>query len=129
MARKPDGYQTLLGDEGTQLSGGERQRISIARAFLKNAPILIMDEPTSSLDAIAEASVFAALRALMANRTTIVIAHRLSTVRDADKILVLDGGKIIGAGKHEELLKSVPLYQELCQKLSMANRPATEVAS
>lgn len=126
IMRKPDGYQTLLGDEGTQLSGGERQRISIARAFLKNAPILIMDEPTSSLDAIAESSVFTALRRLMVDRTTIVIAHRLSTVRDADQILVLDGGTIIGAGKHEELLSSVPLYQELCQKLSMANKPIIE---
>ena len=109
------------------LSVGERQRIEIVRALLLNPKLLIMDEPTSSLDAIAEASVFTALRALMANRTTIVIAHRLSTVRDADVILVLDDGKIIGAGKHEELLQSVPLYQELCQKLSMANRPAAEV--
>lgn len=126
IMRKPEGYQTLLGDEGTHLSGGERQRISIARAFLKNAPILIMDEPTSSLDAIAESNVFTALRALMAHRTTIVIAHRLSTVRDADQILVLDGGAIIGAGKHEELLQRVPLYHELCQKLSMTTKPVAE---
>ena len=129
---KPEGYQTKLGaEDGTQLSGGERQRISIARAFLKQAPILILDEPTSSLDARAESSIFATLDELMANCTTIVIAHRLSTViahrlstvRDADKILVLDDGKIIGEGKHEELLRTVPLYLELCEKLAMGNLP------
>ncbi|HEX4948113.1 MAG TPA: ABC transporter ATP-binding protein [Blastocatellia bacterium] len=134
ILQKSDGYQTRLGDDGIQLSGGERQRISIARAFLKNAPVLIMDEPTSSLDARSEANVFAAMRALMADRTTIVIAHRLSTVRDADKILVLDGGAIVGAGTHEELLLRVPLYRELCQKLSINSdignkeQPAWEVA-
>jgi ABC-type multidrug transport system fused ATPase/permease subunit len=121
---KEDGFQTKLGgDEGIHLSGGERQRISIARAFLKNAPILIMDEPTSSLDARAEASIFDSLRELMADRTTIVIAHRLSTVRDADKILVLDDGRIIGEGKHEELLRRVVLYRELCERLAMSNIP------
>ena len=125
---KEDGYQTKLGgDEGIYLSGGERQRISIARAFLKNAPILIMDEPTSSLDARAEASIFETMRELMAERTTIVIAHRLSTVRDADKILVLDGGRIIDEGRHEELLQRVPLYRELCARLAMGNIPATQV--
>ena len=122
IMHKPDGYQTKLGEDGTQLSGGERQRVSIARAFLKNAPILILDEPTSSLDARAEASIFEALRDLMTNHTTIVIAHRLSTVRDADKILVLDNGQIVGEGTHEELLVSVPLYNELCQRLAMANK-------
>ncbi len=127
IMRKEHGYQTLLGgDEGIHLSGGERQRISIARAFLKNAPILIMDEPTSSLDARAESSIFDSLHELMADRTTIVIAHRLSTVRDADKILVLDDGKIIGEGRHEELLQSVPLYQELCARLAMGNLPAQQ---
>jgi ABC-type multidrug transport system fused ATPase/permease subunit len=124
IMRKENGFQTLLGgDEGTHLSGGERQRISIARAFLKNAPILIMDEPTSSLDARAEASIFDSLRELMADRTTIVIAHRLSTVRNADKILVLDGGKIVGEGRHEELLMRVPLYRELCARLAMSAVP------
>ena len=127
IMRKPEGYQTKLGTEdGTQLSGGERQRLSIARAFLKNAPILILDEPTSSLDARAESSIFESLHELMERRTTIVIAHRLSTVRDADKILVLDGGRIIGEGRHEELLTSVPLYRELCERLAMANIPAAE---
>src|SRR5262249_7313762 len=109
---RPERYKTKLGaEDGTQLSGGERQRISIARAFLKNAPILILDEPTSSLDARAESNIFASLRRLMAGRTTIVIAHRLSTVRDADKILLLDGGRIIGEGRHEELLRTAPLYR------------------
>lgn len=128
IMRKDHGFETQLGgDEGIYLSGGERQRISIARAFLKNAPVLILDEPTSSLDARAEASVFDSLRELMAERTTLVIAHRLSTVRDADKILVLDGGQIIGEGRHEELLQTVPLYQELCARLAMGNAlPATE---
>ncbi|HMV82382.1 MAG TPA: ABC transporter ATP-binding protein [Blastocatellia bacterium] len=124
ITRKEDGYQTRIGGyDGIHLSGGERQRISIARAFLKNAPILILDEPTSSLDARAESSIFESLAELMAHRTTIVIAHRLSTVRDADKILVLDGGHIIGEGRHEELLMSVPLYRELCARLAMGNIP------
>ncbi|HKQ72906.1 MAG TPA: ABC transporter ATP-binding protein [Blastocatellia bacterium] len=124
IMRKEDGYQTRLGGEdGIQLSGGERQRISIARAFLKNSPILIMDEPTSSLDARAESSIFDSLRELMAHRTTIVIAHRLSTVRDADRIFVLDEGRIIGDGRHDELLRRVPLYRELCALLAMGNIP------
>src|SRR5699024_10724872 len=97
ITRLPHGYATQLGDEGTQLSGGERQRVAIARALLRNAPLLILDEPTSALDARAEAHIFAALEQLMHNRTTFVIAHRLSTVRHADKILVLDGGRVVGA--------------------------------
>jgi ABC-type multidrug transport system fused ATPase/permease subunit len=126
---KPEGYATKLGSEdGTQLSGGERQRLAIARAFLKRAPILILDEPTSSLDARAESSIFAALRQLMAECTTIVIAHRISTVMDADRILVLDGGRIVGEGRHEELLRTTPLYRELCEKLAMGNLPATKEA-
>ncbi|MEO6725705.1 MAG: ABC transporter ATP-binding protein [Blastocatellia bacterium] len=127
ILRKQQGYGTKIGSEdGTQLSGGERQRISIARAFLKDSPILILDEPTSSLDARAESNIFDSLRHLMEERTTIVIAHRLSTVRDADKIVVLDGGQIIGQGRHEELLMTVPLYRELCEKLAMGNLPAMQ---
>ena len=91
----------------------------MARAILKNAPILILDEPTSSLDAISEEIVFAALRRLRAGRTTIVIAHRLSTVRDADRILVLDGGRIAAQGRHEELLKTSQLYRRMCARLSV----------
>ncbi len=121
ISRLPRGYLTRLGDgeDGVQLSGGERQRVSIARALLRNAPILILDEPTSSLDARAEAHIFEALKKLMAGRTTFVIAHRLSTVRHADKILVLDGGRVVGFGRHEENLESVPLYRELCERLAV----------
>jgi ABC-type multidrug transport system fused ATPase/permease subunit len=119
IARMPKGYQTEIAQAGGSLSGGERQRLSVARAILKNAPILILDEPTSSLDSISEEIVFAALRRLRAGRTTIVIAHRLSTVRDADRILVLDGGEIAAQGRHEELLKSSQLYRRMCARLSV----------
>lgn len=115
----PEGYDTLLGDAGSQLSGGERQRVSIARALLKNAPVLIMDEPTSALDSRSESHIFTALRQLMKNRTTIVIAHRLSTIRNADKILVLNGGQIAGEGRHQELLQTNDLYRELYDRLLM----------
>jgi len=115
----PKGYDTEIAEAGGGLSGGERQRLSVARAILKNAPILILDEPTSSLDAISEEIVFAALRRLRAGRTTIVIAHRLSTVRDADRILVLDGGQIAAQGRHDELLKSSRLYRRMCARLSV----------
>jgi ATP-binding cassette subfamily B protein/subfamily B ATP-binding cassette protein MsbA len=119
----PEQYASTLGEAGSQLSGGERQRISIARALLKDAPILILDEPTSALDSRAEAKVFQALRRLMKGRTTIVIAHRLSTIRDADKIVVLDGGEIVDAGRHEELLARNQLYRELCERLSLGALP------
>lgn len=117
IERMPDGYDTLLGDSGSQLSGGERQRVSIARALLKDAPVLILDEPTSSLDSRSESRIFTALKRLMKNRTTIVIAHRLSTIRDADKIIVVDGGQIVAQGKHEELLRENGLYLELYERL------------
>jgi ATP-binding cassette subfamily B protein/subfamily B ATP-binding cassette protein MsbA len=119
ISRLPKGYDTEIAEAGGGLSGGERQRISVARAILKNAPILILDEPTSSLDAISEEIVFAALRRLRAGRTTIVSAHRLTTVRDADRILVLDGGKIAAQGRHDELLKSSQLYRRMCARLSV----------
>jgi ATP-binding cassette subfamily B protein/subfamily B ATP-binding cassette protein MsbA len=119
IARLPKGYDTEIAEAGGSLSGGERQRLSIARAILKNAPIQILDEPTSSLDAISEEIVFAAVKRLRAGRTTIVIAHRLSTVRDADRILVLDGGKISAQGRHEELLESSELYRRMCARLSV----------
>jgi ATP-binding cassette, subfamily B, bacterial len=119
VSRLPQGYDTEIAEAGGGLSGGERQRLSVARAILKNAPILILDEPTSSLDAISEEIVFAALRRLRAGRTTIVIAHRLSTVRDADRILVLDGGHIAAQGRHEDLLKSSQLYRRMCARLSV----------
>lgn len=119
IMKLPNGYDTVLGKDGVQLSGGERQRVSIARALLRDAPLLILDEPTSAVDARAESHIFAALRRLMQNRTTFVIAHRLSTVRHADMILVLDSGRVIGAGKHEQNLESVPLYRELCERLAV----------
>ena len=119
ITRLPKGYDTDIAEAGGSLSGGERQRLSVARAILKDAPILILDEPTSSLDAISEEIVFAALKRLRAGRTTIVIAHRLSTVRDADTILVLDGGRICAQGRHEELLTSSQLYRRMCARLSV----------
>ena len=119
ISRLPKGYDTEIAEAGASLSGGERQRLSVARAILKNAPMLILDEPTSSLDAISEEIVFAALRRLRAGRTTIVIAHRLSTVRDADRILVLDGGRIAAQGRHEELLTTSQLYRRMCARLSV----------
>lgn len=114
-----NGYDTDLAEAGGGLSGGERQRLSVARALVKDAPILILDEPTSSLDAISEEIVFSALRELRAGRTTIVIAHRLSTVRDADRILVLDKGRIAAQGQHAELLASSSIYRRMCERLSV----------
>jgi ATP-binding cassette, subfamily B, bacterial len=99
----PDGYNTVLGERGARLSGGQRQRISIARALLKDAPLLILDEPTSALDTHSERLLLQALRRLMAGRTTLIIAHRLSTIRGADQILVLDDGHIVERGNHRQL--------------------------
>ena len=119
IMRLPRGYDTPLAEAGGSLSGGERQRLSIARALLKDAPILILDEPTSSLDAISEAAVFDAFRRLRQGRTTVVIAHRLSTIRDADRILVLHEGRIAAQGTHTELLSSNQLYRRMCARLSI----------
>jgi ATP-binding cassette subfamily B protein/subfamily B ATP-binding cassette protein MsbA len=114
IARTEKGYDTRLTESGGGLSGGQKQRISIARAFLKDAPILILDEPTASLDTLAEQAVLAALTRLRKGRTTFVIAHRLSSVRDADRILVLDAGRIVAEGRHRELIESSDLYRQLC---------------
>ena len=117
IVRLGNGYEDEVGETGSGLSGGERQRMSIARAVLKDAPILILDEPTSSLDAISEEIVFSALRRLRAGRTTIVIAHRLSTIRDADRILVLDRGRIVASGRHDDILEQSDLYRRMWQRL------------
>ena len=109
----PDGYETLVGERGMQLSGGQRQRISIARALLKDAPILILDEATSHLDVVNEQQIREALRRLMEGRATLVIAHRLSTVRDADRIVVLDRGHVVEEGTHQMLLANGGLYSQL----------------
>jgi len=110
----PEGFKTLIGERGVRLSGGQKQRIAIARAFLKNAPILVLDESTSNLDTLSEHLVYEALERLMEKRTTIIIAHRISTVIRADKIVVLDQGKIAQEGIHEELLREADgLYSRL----------------
>jgi ABC-type multidrug transport system fused ATPase/permease subunit len=113
IMRLPFGYESELSEAGAGLSGGERQRLSIARAFLKDAPILILDEPTAALDALSERQVFQSLEALREGRTTFVIAHRLSTVRAADRVLVLDRGRIVAEGTHPSLLASSDLYRRL----------------
>jgi subfamily B ATP-binding cassette protein MsbA len=110
----PNGYDTIVGEKGTKLSGGQRQRLAIARALLKNPPIMIFDEATSALDNESEALVQEAIERLMAERTTFVIAHRLSTIRNADRIIVLDKGKIVQDGKHDELLNEEEgIYKKL----------------
>ncbi|HZD92671.1 MAG TPA: ATP-binding cassette domain-containing protein, partial [Candidatus Sulfotelmatobacter sp.] len=113
ILRLPEGYDTVIGERGLRLSGGERQRIAIARALLKNAPILILDEATSALDTESEALVQSALQNLMSGRTVFVIAHRLTTVRHADRIVVLEGGHITDSGTHEDLLTRLGTYRKL----------------
>lgn len=111
----PDGFDTIVGERGATLSVGQRQRISIARALLKNPPLLVLDEPTSALDAETEATFIDAMRGASAGRTTLVIAHKLSTVRAADRIAVLSDGIISATGMHDQLLVSSPLYAEICK--------------
>ena len=112
----PDKYKTIIGENGVRLSGGQKQRISIARAILKNSPIILLDEATSSLDAESEEKVQNAIFNLTKNRTTLVIAHRLSTINKANKIIVMREGKVLQSGTHNELLKSSKEYESLYRK-------------
>jgi ABC-type multidrug transport system fused ATPase/permease subunit len=128
IERQPQGYETVLGERGEQLSGGERQRIAVARAFIKDAPILILDEPTSSIDSKTEDVILAALDDLMEGRTSFMIAHRLSTVRDADLILVVREGEIVEQGSHEELVALGGLYHGLHEAQTRQRRSKRERA-
>jgi subfamily B ATP-binding cassette protein MsbA len=113
IRKLPDGYNTLLGERGETLSGGQRQRIAIARALIRDSPILLLDEPSASLDAESEAAIFEGLNTLLAGRTSITIAHRLATVRNADRIFVLDDGRIVEEGTHQQLLAAGGEYAHL----------------
>ena len=109
-------YETMIGENGVKLSGGEKQRLSIARAFLKNSRIILLDEATSSLDSETEEKIQKALNKLTTNKTTIVIAHRLSTILNSDNIYVVDGGKIVDSGKHNDLLNNSKIYKNFYQR-------------
>jgi ABC-type multidrug transport system fused ATPase/permease subunit len=128
IMKLPQQYSTVLGERGVKISGGERQRIAVARAFLRDAPILILDEPTSSIDSRTEEVILDALDRLMVGRTTIMIAHRLSTVRHVDEILVLDHGEIVQRGVHDELVVEPGLYRELWEAQLRVPRRGREVA-
>jgi subfamily B ATP-binding cassette protein MsbA len=121
----PAGFQTVIGERGARLSGGQRQRLAIARALLRNSPILILDEATSHLDTESERLVQGALQNLMQGRTVFVIAHRLSTIRNADRIVVVEAGRIRQSGTHEELLREGGLYQRLHEMQFLEADPLT----
>ena len=116
----PDGYETVIGEGGASLSGGEKQRISIARAIMKDAPIIILDEATANVDPENEKELMEAIDALTKEKTIFMIAHRLKTVRNADRILVLNQGKIVQQGRHEELMKQEGIYKRFVESREMA---------
>jgi len=124
----PNGYQTMVGERGLKLSGGEKQRVSIARTILKSPPILILDEATSALDSRTEQDIQKALKQVSRNRTTIVIAHRLSTVVEADEIIVLEGGRIAERGKHEALLTKKGIYHAMWTRQREADAARRKLA-
>jgi subfamily B ATP-binding cassette protein MsbA len=124
IAKMPDGYNTMVGERGLTLSGGQRQRIGIARAIIRNAPILILDEPTAALDTESEKLVMEALERLMKGRTVLTIAHRLSTIRDAHKIIVLKDGVVAEEGTHDELVARDGVYAELWRVQTGGAAPA-----
>jgi len=123
ISQMKDGYQTIVGERGVRLSGGQRQRIAIARAVLKNAPILILDEATSALDSYTEQQIQESLSSLMQNRTALVIAHRLSTLHNMDRILVFEHGRVIEEGSHDQLLDKNGRYAQLW-RLQAGQAPA-----
>ena len=124
IVQQPQGYDTVVGERGVNLSGGERQRLAIARTLLKNPPILILDEATSALDSVTESRIQQALEALMRGRTTFIIAHRLSTVRKVDTILVLRQGRIVERGRFDELVAKGDLFAEFAKEQSLRLNPA-----
>jgi ABC-type multidrug transport system fused ATPase/permease subunit len=119
----PDGYDTVLEEGGANLSGGQRQRLTLARAFLGNAPILVLDEPTSGLDALTESQLTETLAELARGRTTIVIAHRFSTIENASRILVLENGRVVQEGRHTDLIGQPGLYRKLYEAQQTDNEP------
>ena len=116
VSKMPDGYETIIGENGSKLSGGERQRISIARAFLKDAPIILLDEISASLDVENEMEIQNSINKLIENKTVIIVSHRMKSIEKADKIVVMDDGKVVSAGKHEELIKNSKLYGDMVRK-------------
>lgn len=121
IEKLPDGFDSYIGENGAELSGGERQRISIARAFLKNAPILILDEISSSLDVDNEKKIQESLNKLIKDKTVIIISHRLKSIENVNKIVVIDEGYVENIGNHEELMKSSKVYKNLVQKTKLAD--------
>lgn len=122
IQKLPKGYNTVIGENGVNLSGGQRQRISIARAFLKNASIILLDEISSSLDVYNETKIQESLQRLIKDKTVIIVSHRIKSIENADKILVLDEGKVVGEGKHNKLLKSCKTYKNLVDKVNLTEK-------